>query len=135
MVSIQKCNKEHHSEMYKIHLSSLPINDQMTEKCFYDEFNQNTRLYFVACINKEVIGYIGVFDTIDDYNIIGIAVKEEFQCKKVGTLLLEKIIEEAKLNNIKTLSLEVDSSNIKAIKFYEKKGYHTRMHINLKKIK
>ena len=53
-------------------------------------------------------GYIGVFDSFDDYNIIGIAVDNNYQKKGIGSLLLQKVIEEAKLNNIKSLSLEVD---------------------------
>lgn len=123
MFNVNKCDKEHYDQMYEIHLKSLPINDQMTKQCFYDEFNQPTRLYFVACLQEEVVGYIGVFATIDDYNIIGIAVKEEFQRKNIGTLLLQKVIETAKENNVKSLSLEVDATNNKAIKFYEKHNF------------
>lgn len=123
MFNIKECSKEHYDEMYNIHLNSLPINDQMTKSCFYDEFNQNTRHYFVACLKEEVVGYIGVFDTIDDYNIIGIAVKEKYQRNKVGSLLLEKVIKLAKSKNVKSLSLEVDASNEKAINFYKKHNF------------
>lgn len=123
MIKILPCNETFYDDMYKIHLSVIPEKDKMTEKCFYDEFNQPTRKYFVAVKNDILVGYVGVFNTLDDYNIIGIAVDEKYQRHGVGYKLLEEIIKDAKLNQIKTLSLEVDEKNEKAINFYKKYGF------------
>jgi GNAT superfamily N-acetyltransferase len=73
----------------------MPENDIMTENCFFDEFVQTTRKYFVATNNNYAIGYIGVFDSFDDYNIIGIAVEKGYQRQGIGYKLLQSIIEEA----------------------------------------
>lgn len=123
MIEIKNIEKVYYDEMFQIHLDVMPDNDKMTKNCFYDEFERNTRKYFVAVKNSEVLGYIGVFDSIDDYNIIGIAVKKNYQKQKIGTLLLNKVIDCAKENKVKTLSLEVDQTNIKAINFYKKHGF------------
>lgn len=123
MVIIKTCSNEHYEKMYQIHCEEMPENDKMSKSCFYDEFERDTRKYFVALLGDEVVGYIGVFDIIDDYNIIGIAVKKEYQNKKIGTQLIDKVIDEARKNGVKTLSLEVDSLNNKAVEFYKKKGF------------
>ena len=122
-IKIVPCDKSCYDQLYKIHLSVMPENDIMTENCFFDEFVQATRKYFVAINNNCAIGYIGVFDSFDDYNIIGIAVEEGYQRRGIGYKLLQRIIEEAKKNNIKTISLEVDETNEKAINFYKKNGF------------
>lgn len=122
-VRIEKCLKKHYDDMFNLHKDVMPLNDQMTKHNFYDEFNQKTRQYFVALSGDEVVGYIGVFDMIEDYNIIGIAVKKEYQRKKIGSLLLERIVSIARENNVNSLSLEVDSINEKAINFYKNKGF------------
>ncbi len=123
MIEIKNIQGLYYDEMYKIHLDVMPENDKMTKECFYDEFERNTRKYFIAVKDNEVIGYIGIFDSLDDYNIIGIAVKENYQNQKVGTMLLNKIIDVANQNGVKTLSLEVDQTNTKAINFYKKHGF------------
>ena len=111
-------------DLFSIHNKVMPENDRMTKNCFFDEFNQSTRKYFIAIDNQnKPVGYIGVFDSIDDYNIIGIAVDNNFQKQGVGTMLLQKVIEVAKLNKVNSISLEVDKKNDKAINFYKNKGF------------
>lgn len=53
-----------------------------------------------------------------------IAVKSEYQNKKVGNLLLEKVKEWAKEKNINRIELTVYSFNTNTISFYEKKGFN-----------
>lgn len=124
MFNVVNFNSDFGELIFKIHNNVMPENDKMTRNCFFDEFNQNTRKYYVAVDENNIpVGYIGVFDSFDDYNIIGIAVDNNYQKKGIGSMLLQKVIEEAKLNNIKSLSLEVDEKNEKAINFYKNKGF------------
>ena len=124
MFKVVNFNSDFGELIFEIHNNVMPENDKMTRNCFFDEFNQNTRKYYVAVDENNIpVGYIGVFDSFDDYNIIGIAVDNNYQKKGIGSLLLQKVIEEAKLNNIKSLSLEVDEKNEKAINFYKNKGF------------
>ena len=124
MFKVVNFNSDFGELIFRIHNNVMPENDKMTRNCFFDEFNQNTRKYYVAVDENNIpVGYIGVFDSFDDYNIIGIAVDNNYQKKGIGSMLLQKVIEEAKLNNIKSLSLEVDEKNEKAINFYKNKGF------------
>ena len=123
MINIVSLKKEYQQRLYEIHCNEMPENDKLTKDCFFDEFNQKTRKYFVALEDTNPVGYIGVMDTIDDYNIIGIAVDKNYQNKGIGGKLLQEIINTAKKNNVLSISLEVDEFNEKAINFYKNKGF------------
>lgn len=122
-ITITNANSSHYDEMYKIHNQVMSELDKLTKKNFYDEFNQETRKYFVAILNNKVVGYVGVLDTATDYNIIGIAVGKNYLNCGVGTQLFEYLKNVAKKNCVETISLEVDEMNTKAINFYKKMGF------------
>lgn len=54
---------------------------------------------------------------------IGIAIKDEFQGKGLGTKLMEKLIQLAKNNSVSLLFLEVLSTNDKGLALYKKYGF------------
>ncbi|MGG0855314.1 N-acetyltransferase family protein [Metabacillus fastidiosus] len=54
---------------------------------------------------------------------VGIAIKEEARRKGLGTKLIQLIIEEAKNNGFKALSLSVALNNTNAINLYRKFGF------------
>ena len=111
-------------KLYDIHKTYMPQNDQMTRQGFFDEFfSSPNRIYFIATEGEEIAGYLGVLDIIDDYNIIGIAVQEKYQRQGIATKLLKELINTANDKQVKTLSLEVDEKNEKAISFYKKNGF------------
>ena len=124
MIQVVDNRVEFYDDLFRLHQRFLPLNDQMTKASFYDEFEQNTRKYFVAIDDKDMpVGYIGLFDCDDDYNIIGIVVDEGYQRQGIGSNLLQKAIEFAIESGKKSLSLEVDESNKKAISFYQKYAF------------
>lgn len=123
MVKIIVPESKHYDEMYQIHVTQLPLNDIMTKENFFDEFKQKNRYYFVIILDNMLIGYIGLYEYDDDLNIIGIAIKEQFQQKGFGSMLIEFVKQFAKEKNKKSLSLEVDQNNKKAMNFYKNKGF------------
>ncbi|MBR3362701.1 MAG: GNAT family N-acetyltransferase [Bacilli bacterium] len=72
---------------------------------------------------KNCIGLISISIIYERAEINYIVVKEEKRRKKIGTKLLEHALNIMKLKNIKTVSLEVNTTNKAAIKFYEKQGF------------
>lgn len=111
-----------YDDLYQIH-QELEKDDRMSKISFFDEFKANFRTYFVAKINKKAVGYIGLFECDDDLNIIGIAVKKEYQHRGIGSLLIEFSKTYARNQNKKSLSLEVNEKNLVAINFYKKEGF------------
>lgn len=123
-IKIINANEEYYEDMFQMHNEVMPEQDKMTRNCFFSEFNEDTRKYFIALDeNNKLVGYIGVLDTTTDYNIMGIAVGERYKRKGVGTKLIQYIKTIAQQEKVETLSLEVDQTNTSAIKFYEKMGF------------
>lgn len=109
--------------LYKIHTEVFLNEDKMSFSNFKQEFEQDNRIYFVATNKEELLGYIGVINCTDFFEIIGIAVKKDFQRSGVGSKLLQHIVNTAKENNIEKIFLEVDETNIPAQNFYKKNNF------------
>lgn len=70
--------------------------------------------------SSEERGYGYVSDDIPE---LGIALVKEARGKGLGTKLMNLIIEEAKRNGYKSLSLSVDVANTNAVNLYRKFGF------------
>jgi ribosomal-protein-alanine N-acetyltransferase len=72
---------------------------------------------------KKVVGFLLVRLLSVEGEILTFAVKKDFRRKKVASLLIDRLIIEAKLMGVESLFLEVRQSNIPAIKLYLAKGF------------
>jgi ribosomal protein S18 acetylase RimI-like enzyme len=54
---------------------------------------------------------------------IGIYINEEYQNKKIGSLLLKYVLQHEKILKINEIYLSVDKNNLSAIKLYEKNNF------------
>jgi len=90
---------------------------------FLDELENIRALYFVAEVSGIIVGYAGFWIIMDEGHITNIAVDPSFRRMKIGSRLLEKIIETARENEVRALTLEVRKSNAAAISMYEKFGF------------
>ncbi|MCI5701361.1 MAG: ribosomal protein S18-alanine N-acetyltransferase [Erysipelotrichaceae bacterium] len=79
--------------------------------------------YLIYLIDDKIVGFINYLLIYDRMEIVNFNVLEFFQDKHIGSSLLEKIIEIAKSNNLKNITLEVRSDNVKAIYLYKKYGF------------
>lgn len=78
---------------------------------------------FLKKISYDDKGYM-FFETIyDRIEINAFLVKEEFRNQKIGSKLLEYLIEYAKDNNFVNITLEVRKNNDPAIHLYKKYGF------------
>lgn len=76
-----------------------------------------------ALFDEKVIGYVGIKKILDEGHIMNIAVHPEYQGLSMGKYLMKEIIEKAKDNNIKKITLEVDKDNEVAQNLYKKFGF------------
>ena len=79
--------------------------------------------YIIAKLNKKIVGFAGVIDTVDQLEITNIVVKKDYRKNGIGNELLTKLITLAKENGKGKITLEVNSTNFAAIKLYEKNGF------------
>ncbi len=101
------------------------------EQMINDGFGQNP-LYklMVAELNSEVVGIAVYFNKYSTWKGKGlylddIVVKESFRGKKIGSLLFEAVMHEAKNTGCKQMHWQVLDWNEPAINFYKK--YHAEM--------
>lgn len=79
--------------------------------------------YIVARYNNEIVGFAGVIDTVDQFEITNIVVKKSFRKEGIGNRLLIELINLANESNKNEITLEVNNKNLAAIKLYEKNGF------------
>lgn len=94
-------------------------NSSILESEIKNPFSQ----YIIAKINKEIVGFAGVIDTVDQLEITNIVVRKDFRKKGIGNELLTELIKLAKENGKEKITLEVNNTNLAAIKLYEKNGF------------
>lgn len=79
--------------------------------------------YYVYKDLDKVVAFIN-FDIIyERMELIDIYVIDNFRNHKIATRLMNKMLSDAKVNNVKSITLEVRKDNIKAINLYEKYGF------------
>ena len=84
---------------------------------FCESLANKDTLFLVAQEEKEILGYIGMYISLDE----GVSPKNKR--KHVATKLIENIIELAQKKQVSRIILEVRKTNTPAIKAYEKQGF------------
>lgn len=90
---------------------------------FKSELENGNSKYLVAKIDTEIVGFAGIIPIVDEADISNIVVHKDFRNQKIGSCLLENLINLTSSLNLKCINLEVRESNIQAIKLYEKYGF------------
>lgn len=91
---------------------------------FKEELLNPNSKYIVAKINNKIVGFAGIWKSVDDVHITNIVTSKSFRNQHIGSMMLSNLIELAKNeNNITSITLEVNSNNIPAQKLYEKFGF------------
>ena len=89
-----------------------------------NDFKQNAfTKYFIYIEKSNIIGVVNYYDLYERFELSYIEVVEEFRNKKIGSLLLEYLINKGNEKNIKNITLEVNINNKYAIKLYEKYNF------------
>ncbi len=94
-----------------------------SKEAYEKEITNPLATYRVITVNDEVVAYGGFWKIVDEGDINNIAVKKEFRGKGYGRMLMNALINEAKKQQIKAMTLEVRVSNINAISLYKKLGF------------
>lgn len=79
--------------------------------------------YIVIAEETKPIGWFGFIDEGDKRSLIIIVFKKEYSHQGYGTLVMHDFIADCKKSNVKTVYLNVNEDNSKAIKFYQKLGF------------
>ena len=123
----------HNIEIFRMTISDLELIKESLLLDFDDFWNFNTfknellnpnSKYIVAKINNEIVGFGGIWKAVDDVHITNIVTAKKYRSQNIGSILLSNLIEMSKSEiGITSITLEVNSNNIPAIKLYEKFGF------------
>lgn len=128
---LDRIHQEYHEKMALIDLQDIKDNNG---KCY------------LAIENDKAIGLImGIIPKYNqndylDYKcpkrgiITELIITSHIRSKGVGSLLMNKMEEYFKQNQCEYILIDVFAYNNNAIQFYNKKGYHPRMYVDIKKI-
>lgn len=119
----------------KISAMTLPDLDSISDilTCEFDDFwnynlfkseleNKNS-MYIAAKLNNQIVGFAGIWFSVDDIHITNIVVKKNCRNQKIGSFMLNNLIELCENRTQKSITLEVNSNNIPAQKLYHKFGF------------
>lgn len=90
---------------------------------FSETVDRADTIYLVAEEKGRILGYLGIWKSLDEGEITNVAVKEEFRRRGIGRLLLSNALDIAGKTGIMNLVLEVRFSNLAAIRLYESMGF------------
>ena len=121
----------------KIKISKMTLNDFASIKdilisdfddfwntnTFEEELKNENSYYLVGKINDKIVCFAGIKSVLDDADIMNIVTRKDYRNLGIGSIIFEKIIDYAKQNGIKKLTLEVNEKNLPAIHLYEKFGF------------
>lgn len=87
---------------------------------------KNSAEFVTHCVNGDIAGFAAFYcnnkDSKESY-ISLIITSPDFRGQKIGSTLIDSIINITRSRGFLTCSLEVDKSNIGAIALYERKGF------------
>ena len=95
-----------------------PWSEKIMSDCFKDNYES-----YVYVLDNQIVGYIVQVLAADESNILNICVDESHRQLGIAKKLMDNAIEYSSSADIKTVFLEVRSSNNAAINLYVKSGF------------
>jgi [ribosomal protein S18]-alanine N-acetyltransferase len=113
--------KDHLLQVYEIECVSF--HSPWSIDALNQELLNPTARYVVAIKDKKVIGFGGMWLILDEAHITNIAVHPAYRNLKIGSLILESLIQIGEEEGILSMTLEVRVSNINAQRLYGKYNF------------
>ena len=104
-------------------LEKICFADPWSEKSVASELDNKWALWLVAVEDDRVTGYIGSQTSIDETDVMNVAVHPDFRRRGIAESLIIRLVDELKMRGSHALMLEVRASNTPAIALYEKLGF------------
>lgn len=117
---IEKLEKKYIEDVFLIEKTFFGLeNSSVIESSLSSEILD----YYVLLDGENVIGFYECSIVLDEAELFDIAIKEEYQGKKLSNILMNHLIENCRHRQVGTIFLEVNTNNIKAINLYAKFGF------------
>ena len=120
-MTILEMKAEHVAQVAE--LEKLCFADPWSQMSIESELRSIWSYWLVAVQDDQVVGYIGSQSTVDETDVMNIAVHPQWRRRGIGESLINSLIGELKNRGSHSLTLEVRASNAPAIGLYEKLGF------------
>ena len=104
-------------------LEEICFAEPWSEQSIASELKSTWSYWLVALEADRVVGYVGSQSSIDEADVMNVAVHPDWRRQGIAEQLIETLIGELKNRGSKALMLEVRASNAPAIALYEKLGF------------
>ena len=121
MIKIKEMTAEHVPQVAL--LEKLCFADPWSEMSIARELESIWSYWLVALDGDDLVGYIGSQTSIDETDIMNVAVHPDHRRMGIAEGLIGHLVEELKKRGSRALMLEVRASNDPAIALYEKLGF------------
>ena len=121
-IVIEEMRLEDIDAVQEVERASFPV--PWPANAFRHELTQNKNAhYIVAREGEHIVGYAGLWLSLDEAHITTFAVLPEHRRRKIGERMLISLFERAERLGAEWLTLEVRASNMPAQRLYEKYGF------------
>lgn len=100
---------------------AYPNGSPWSERLFLQDQKMPQSLYVIASLNRQMVGFLGCLQVLDQVDITSLAVHPNFQRQGIGRRLFGQLI--ATLATHTAIFLEVRKSNRPAIGLYQGVGF------------
>lgn len=118
-------------EVFKAEKQNIPalekIQNECLEKLEHQDFSyiisNPSYVIFAVKNEKSIVGFISASISYEQADILQVCISENMRKQGLGFLLVNKLCEFLKENNVEKLFLEVNEINLPAISLYIKSGF------------
>ena len=121
MMTFTEMKAEHVPQVAQ--LEKLCFADPWSEMSIASELQSIWSYWVVALDGDQIVGYVGSQSSVDETDIMNIAVHPDYRRQGIGRDLVLALAEALQKKGIRGLMLEVRQSNAPAIALYEQLGF------------
>lgn len=122
MITIRDMVVEDLDIIYQIEKEQFVV--PWTKESFLKDLTENfCSIYFVAEVDGDIAGYLGLWHVVTEGHMTNVAVSQKYQNIGVANKLIQKMVDTAIEKEMIGLTLEVSTINEKAIHLYKKFGF------------
>ena len=90
---------------------------------YINEYNNPIAKYLVVEAEDQVVGFAGIWCVVDEAQVMNVGILGEYRQNGLGTLLMEALVNTARVQGCSCMTLEVKETNMAAICLYKKMGF------------
>lgn len=119
-IEIKKLDENDIENVFELEKTFFPVTEK---KSILDALKSDTLFYFSIFVDDIFVGFMECSVVLDEAELYEIAIKKEYQGKGLSKLLMNFLFDFLREKNVRTIFLEVNKINNKAISLYNKFGF------------